>query len=166
MLALPEVHGPIQNAHWAIEGVPPGDARIPWRRCWDLLDRAVARYPQARDKWTSSGVLYEVVTGNAQLWVAWSYDRRRIEGAVITRIFDKPDMAPNDKVCECPLVAGLNMSEWGAPMFAMLKAWAVEQGCDYIAGYGRKGWKRLFGFTEMGKTADGLPILIMPLRRH
>lgn len=167
MLALPEnITGPINTQKWAIEGVPSAHVTAPWRRCWDLLSRAAARFPQVRDKWTGDAMLLEIMTGKAQLWIAWSYDRRRIEGAVITRVFDKPDIAPNDKVCECPLAAGVNMSEWGAPMFAMLKAWAIEQGCDYIAGYGRKGWMRLFGFTEMGKTEDGLPILVMPLRRH
>lgn len=163
---LPDISGPVNDRVWAIEGVPAGDAAVPWRRCWALLSRAVARFPAATDAWTSDGALYEIMTGGAQLWIAWSYERRRIEGVVVTRILDRPAMAPNDRVCECPLAAGDNMAAWGPQMFAMLKAWAVEQGCDYIAGYGRPGWKRLFGFTEMGRTEDGLPILILPLRRH
>ena len=173
MIHLPSGSGPIDTQHgavngiprgWSIEGVPAGHAQIPWRRCWDLLSRAVERFPQARDQWTGEALLYEIMTQSAQLWVAWSYERRRIEGVVVTRIFERPAMAPNDKVCECPLAAGVNMSEWGAPMFAMLKAWARAQGCDYIAGYGRRGWKRLFGFTEMGTTEDGLPILILRIQ--
>jgi hypothetical protein len=165
MIALPNISGPVNDRAWAIEGVPAGDAAVPWRRCWELLARAVARFPGVAEKWTSDGVLYEVMTGEAQLWVAWSYERRRIEGAVVTRIFDRPTMAPNDRVCECPLAAGVNMAAWGAPMFAMLKAWAAAQGCDYIAGYGRRGWKRLFGFTEMGTTGDGLPILVLRIQK-
>ncbi|HEX2887172.1 hypothetical protein [Vineibacter terrae] len=163
-LQLPDIQGPVNDRAWAIEGVPADAAAVPWRRCWTLLARAVARFPDVAGKWTSEALLCEVMSGQAQLWVAWSYERRRIEGVVVTRIFDRPAMAPNDKVCECPLAAGVNMAQWGAPMLAMLKAWARAQNCDYIAGYGRRGWKRLFGFTEMGTTEDGLPILIMPLR--
>ncbi len=162
MLAIPDIRGPVDTRHWAIEGVPAGDAVVPWRRCWELLRPAAERFP-TRDRWTSESLLYEVVAGNAQLWIAWSYDRRRVEGAVITRIFDRPAMAPNDRVCECPLVGGVNMADWGPSMFALLKAWATAQGCTYIAGYGRRGWKRLFGFTELGLTEDGLPILVLRL---
>lgn len=150
---------------WAIEQVPPGDAAAPWRRCWELLERAVERFP-VREKFTSESLLYDVMSGNAQLWVAWSYERKHIEGAVITRLFDKPKLAPNEKVCEIPLVAGDNLAEWGAPMMAILKAFALNERCDFLAGYGRKGWKRLYGFREAGKDADGLPILVLPLKEH
>lgn len=165
-LSLPEVSGPVQTPHWAIEQVSAADAMVPWRRCWDLLSRAVERFPNIREKFSRDGLLYDVMCGNAQLWIAWSYERRHIEGAVITRLFDKPPMAPNDRICEVPLVAGDNFAEWGPSMMALLKAWALDQKCDYMAGYGRKGWKRLFGFQDMGFTSDGLPILILPLRRH
>lgn len=164
MLALPDIRGPVHTPQWAIEGVPAGHAAVPWRRCWQLLRRAAERFA-TRERWSSDGLLYEVTAGNAQLWIAWSYERRRIEGAVITRVFDRPDMAPNDRVCECPLVGGEGMAAWGAPMFALIRTWALAQGCTYIAGYGRRGWKRLFGFSEMGVTPDGLPILILRLRR-
>lgn len=103
MLALPDnIVGPINTAHWEIEGVPAGHAMVPWRRCWDLLAKAVERFSNARERWTSEALLYEIMTEKAQLWIAWSRDRRRVEGVIITRIFDKPEMAPN-KVCECPL---------------------------------------------------------------
>lgn len=166
MMQLPDISGPVNNAHWAIEGVPANQAQVPWRRCWQLLERAIDRFPQAREAWTQEGLLSDIIMEKAQLWIAWSYDRRIIEGVVITRILDKPKAAPNDRILECPLAAGVNMAEWGPSMFAMLKAWGREQGCQYIGGYGRRGWIRLFGFKEVGKTDDGLPVMIMPLWTH
>jgi hypothetical protein len=163
MRQLPDHVGPINNARWAIEGVQPADAGVPWRRVWELLARAVARFPGTERKWTSDGLLYEVMCGNAQLWIAWSYQRRRIDGAVISRLFDNPEHTPGKRIMECPLVAGEHMADWGAEMFALLTAWGRAQGCDYIVGYGRPGWKRLFGFAERGRTDDGLPILVRPI---
>ncbi len=165
MFAIPDVSAPVNGAHWAIEGVPAANAPVPWRRCWELLSRAVERY-QRPDKWTSESLLESVRAGNCQLWIAWSWDRRRVEGAVITRILEKPPMAPDDRVCEGVLVGGDHMAEWGPGMMGLLKAWALEQGCSYIGGPGRKGWMRAFGFTEVGTTPEGLPVLAMPLRRH
>jgi hypothetical protein len=115
MLAIPDVGAPISTPHWAIEGVHADKAAVPWRRCWELLSRAVNRYP-GDDKWTSVELLTAVKGGRCQLWIAWSYDRRRVEGAVITRLLDSPPMAPGERVCEGVLVGGDNMAEWGPGM--------------------------------------------------
>ena len=165
LLSIADVRGPLNTPHWAIEGVPADKAAVPWRRCWELLERAVKRY-SGPDKWTNEDLLAAVQGGQCQLWIAWSYDNRRVEGAVITRILVNPPMAPNDTVCEGVLVGGDNMAEWGPGMMGLLRAWALDQGCAWIGGPGRKGWMRAFGFVEVGRTPEGLPILAMPLRRH
>lgn len=153
---------------YAIEGIACDtdkgvtDLFTAWHRIWQLLAPAAERW-EVKEPWTSAGACHAVAIQQAQIWVAWSYERRRIEGAVLSRVIDNPPMAPNNRVCECPLVGGENMAEWGGRMFAMIRAWAKAQGCDYLSGYGRRGWIRLFGFRECGKTPEGLPILVMPL---
>lgn len=161
-LDIPDVKGPVQNERWAIEGVPAEQAHIPWQRCWTLLQKAVDRFPQVALPLTPEGVFAEVSTGNAQLWIAWSYRRRRIEGVVITRLVKSTDI-PNKLLCEAPLVAGENLPEWGGEMLGLIRAWSKSQGAAFLIGYGRRGWKRLFGFTEYGRNEDGLPILVLPV---
>lgn len=161
----PLVTGPILDADYAIEGVP--DARsvfVAWRRAWELLGPAVDRFP-VETPWTSAAACHAAAIGDAQLWIAYSWQRRRIEGAVFGRILNGPDLAPNNRVYECPLVGGEHMSEWGGRMFGMIRDWATAQGCDYLTGFGRRGWIKLFGFQEFGKTKDGLPVLALPLKR-
>jgi hypothetical protein len=162
-MRIENVAGPVNTLHWAIEGVHADKATVPWRRCWELLSRAVERY-RGEDKWTSAELLTAVTSGRCQLWIAWSYDRRRVEGAVITRLVDSPPMAPGERVCEGVLVGGDNLAEWGPQMMGLLKAWALDQGCSYIGGPGRKGWMRAFGFVEVGETQEGMPVLAMPLK--
>jgi hypothetical protein len=150
---------------YAIEGVPADKAMVPWRRCWELLKRAVDRY-QGEDKWTEESLLYEVLTGGCQLWIAWDYGEGRIEGAIITRLVLHPPIAPNDKICEVCLIGGNKGMQWLPGMLELLKAWGIDQACTYLGGPARKGWKRALGFVEVGKTEDGLPILVIPLRKH
>ena len=160
----PLITGAIKDPDYAIEGVP--DARsvfVAWRRAWELLGPAVDRFP-VETPWTSAAACHAAAIGEAQLWIAYSWKRRRIEGAVFGRILDGPDLAPNNRVYECPLVGGDHMGEWGGRMFAMIRDWATAQGCDYLTGFGRVGWKRLFGFQEFGRTKDGLPVLALPLK--
>ena len=40
------------------------------------------------------------------------------------------------------LVAGKNMESWLEPAFNTFKKHAVELGCKYVTGQGRKGWVR------------------------
>ena len=153
------------SPNFSVEGVPAKDAHVPWYRAWNLLQRAVDRVP-APDPWTGESLLREVQSGNCQLWIAWSYATRRVEGAMITRLNNNPAVMPNDRVCEVVLCAGERFKDWGFAMVDLLKAWGAEQGCTYLGGAMRRGWVRWFPFVEVGKTESGIPIMAMPIRRH
>ncbi len=57
---------------------------------------------------------------------------------------------PRKDFCNIVAVAGKNGAtrSWIKQMLEVLENWALEQGCDYIAGIGRKGWMiaREYGF--------------------
>lgn len=165
-VAIGERQRLIQPEGWALEQVPPCDAHIPWRRCWQLLRMAAERFP-LRQPYDEIDVLAAIRNNDAQLWIAWSYERGRIEGAVTTRILlNPPQLSGGGKVLDIVLCGGTDFAAWGRPIFALLRSFAEAEGCSHIATGGRRGWKRVFGFREIGINDDGLPILVLPLREH
>lgn len=153
---------PVLTSAWAIEGVLPEHVSLVWRRVWPYLEKSIARF-HAEAEWPQDETMAAALDGRIQLWIAWSYHRGQIEGVVVTRLFTS-DKVPGKQLCELPLWGGENLSEWGADMFALIRGWAEEQGADYLVGYGRRGWKRMFGAIEWGETDGGLPILVKPVK--
>src|SRR5262245_25267203 len=129
-MQLPEVTRPVDNAHWAIEGVPAKHAASAWRRCWELLRPAAEYFPLKRP-FQEIEVYEAVKRGDMQLWVAWSYDRRRIEGVVLTRTLIDPPGMPG-RVFDIILCGGVNFREWVFHIFALLKSWARAEGAHTI----------------------------------
>lgn len=166
-IAIGERQRLAQMDGWALEQVRPEHAHIPWRRCWQLLRPAAERF-QVRQPYDEWDILKSVQRNDAQLWIAWSYERGCIEGAVITRLLiDPPPLEGGVKVLDIVLCGGVGFfSYWGRRIFALLRSFAENEGCAYITTGGRRGWKRVFGFRECGLNEDNLPILVLPLKEH
>jgi hypothetical protein len=140
------------------EGVPRTDAALVWPECWRWLEPALTRFPGSPE---SPELFMSVRRGERQLWIAWDEARNVIAAAVITEIVRY--QGSSALICRVPWVGGRDMRKWLPEALAMLKAWAIDMGCRFMEGSGRRGWKR-FGFVERGLSPEtGLPILVLDL---
>ena len=148
---------------WAVEGITVEDLHHVWADCWPYIKDAIDRFPQVKDKYTEEKILANLSLLKQQLWIGWSYEENRIVGAVVTEVFRDPKKTEL-QFCGIPLVGGDRWMEWGDSMWMLLKTWADAQGCTHMLGYGRKGWKRLYGFVDCGETEDGIPIFVRSIK--
>jgi hypothetical protein len=72
---------------------------------------------------------------DGQLWVAYKKSGR-IVGAGTTEIVQYPQM----KVCRIITLAGSEFDEWMEMSHQIIEAWALEQGCDGIEAFVRRGF--------------------------
>jgi hypothetical protein len=104
---------------------------------------------------TPEWVLGELTAARAQLWCAW------MDGEMIAAIVTElPEEWP---VCVIAMAGGDNLERWLRPYWWLVRQWAKANGrrCMVIAG--RKGWQRLLGLHDGGRTATGKPIMYFPL---
>lgn len=126
-----------------------------------MLASAIERFEDIEPE-TEMRLLGKLLTRYAQLWIAWDLKADKLIGVVTTEL-----MEHDDKQCmEIPLVAGKNMRRWMTPLWRILTLWGEAQGTTHAVGYGRKGWKRLLGFEEVGRTKSGVLIMARPLKGH
>ena len=80
-------------------------------------------------------VLYRILSGSDQLWVA--ENDQGIVGCAVTQVL----VFPRKKVLSITFVAGSDLETWKYHE-AMLVKFAKEQGCTALEGYARQGWSR------------------------
>jgi hypothetical protein len=148
---------------WIIDGVRVSNLLHVWDDCWPYLERAVNRIPDLPRRHNEAMILSKLYKRQMQLWVAWDVDRNRACGAVVTEIIGRDDH-PDKTFLSIPFVGGEGWNNWGDAMWTLLKQWGAHHGCTHALGYGRKGWKRLYGFVDCGKTSDGVPMFVRTLK--
>jgi hypothetical protein len=148
---------------WIVDGVKVPHLLHVWDDAWPYLLPAVRRYHWLPKLHNEATILTGLYKRRMQLWVAWDIEKNKLVGAVVTQIITK-DEFPDKTFLSIPFVGGEGWNDWGDAMWTLLKQWGVHQGCTHVLGYGRKGWKRLYGFTDCGKTDDGVPMFIRTLK--
>lgn len=154
-----------EDAEFAIDGVNAAMIEEDWDEAWPWLEKAIVRFPQVRQKYTEASIYRRLMRGEMQLWVAWAIREEKVIGAVVTEIVTEPKH-PDKLFMAIPLVGGEQWHRWGDSMWNTLKAWGRAQNCTHVLAYGRKGWQRLYGFDEIGKTGDGILVMIRRLKEH
>lgn len=153
----------LEDADYAIDGVRADELDDDWDEAWPYLERAIARFPQVHGKYTETSLYRRIMRGETQLWIAWDLHEECITGAAATEIITD-DKHPDKLFMAIPLVGGDKWNKWGDAMWNTLKAWGRSKGCTHALGYGRKGWQRLYGFDPVGKTEDGIMVMIRKLK--
>lgn len=72
--------------------------------------------------------------GEMQLWMI--VNGSRVVGATTTQLI----LYPCQKVCRIVTVAGTEFDEWKAASHAVIEAWAMDNACDSMETYIRKGF--------------------------
>lgn len=140
------------------EGVPRAHVAHVWLDAWGWLQPAIDRFPNGP---SAASLYWSLLSGERQLWIAWDAEKDKLVAAIITEIITY-DPSPV-KVCRVPWIGGKGMRRWIEPALKMLTAWAIDNGCRFFEGSGRRGWKK-FGFEERGLHPEtGLPILVRDL---
>jgi hypothetical protein len=153
----------LEYAEYAIDGVLPEQLNDDWDDAWPWLEKAIDRFPHIRNKYTEASIFRKILSSEKQLWIAWSIHDECIVGAAITEIIIESKY-PNELLMAIPLVGGKGWNKWGDSLWNTLKAWGRSKGCTYALGYGRKCWQRLYGFDPIGKTEDGIIVMIRRLK--
>lgn len=147
-----------------ITGLDALDALSLSRRLWDLFLPAVNRAP-AETRYTYEGFLHEIARKETQIWVAINLVNDEIVGGFTTCVSDDKRF-PGVVLLEIPLVAGKDIKGWLGPGLRILNDWGLEQGCDIMVAYGRKGWERLAGFEYHSDMEDGVRVMIRPIMKY
>lgn len=92
----------------------------------------------AHGRYEANDIADFIDAGTHTLWVA--FDKNKIFGVVVTAF----SMYPRKKYLHLVLCAGEEGERWKEPMLAIMRRWAVDNGCDGIEGSGRLGWARFF----------------------
>ena len=80
----------------------------------------------------------DIVIEDSLLWVI--LEGTEVVGAIITTVH----LYPNMKALQVNLIGGENLEGWIDFFHSFIESWAIEIGCSYIEGIGRKGWKKYF----------------------
>lgn len=142
---------------WYISGVQVEELPRVWHKIWPILEPATKR--STINAWTGATLRESLESKHSQLWIVFDRENNELVGACTT------DLAIHngETVLEVPLLAGQQFMAWGHILWAILTAWGAEQGAKTIAGFGRRGWVRVFGFTELGNNEDGELVMARPI---
>lgn len=146
-----------------MDGVPVSDLHHVWDGLWPYLKTSAERFPH-RQPYSEGDVLARLFARRQQLWIAWDTETAKPIGGVVTEIITD-DQHPDKLFLSFPLVGGERFKDWGDQLWTLIRRWGLDKGCTHASGQGRKGWMRLFGFVECGKTDDGVTMFVRRLTR-
>jgi len=115
--------------------VPAEHAHALWPELVGYVESAM---DYAHGRYEADDILNFVHEGTHTLWIAFAGDE--ILGVVVTAF----SMYPRKKYLHLVLCAGKESARWKEPMLAVMRRWAVDNGCGGIEGSGRLGWARAF----------------------
>jgi hypothetical protein len=108
----------------------------------DVQEMVAEGLRRGRSHWGPLNVLEQLFLGNMHLWLSKTGDR--IEACCVTQIL----IYPTAKVCSVFVISGENRGNW-MKFEHSIAAWGKAQGCEYMEGYGRKGWGRISGWEPV-----------------
>jgi hypothetical protein len=71
--------------------------------------------------------------GDAVLWLVM---RQSLVGCCVTAVSNWP----RKRIATAIIIAGEGWDDWGSALAETVAAWARQQGCDALDGWGRDGW--------------------------
>jgi hypothetical protein len=148
---------------WIVDGVKAEHLLHVWDDAWHYLYMAATRFPHIEKPYTEADILKALYGHKMQLWIGWDVAKNAVAGALVTEVIT--DAKHSDKLfLSIPLVGADHWNEWGDDLWRLLKKWGKANGCTHALGYGRKGWKRLYGFVDCGMTPCGVPMFVRTLK--
>ena len=145
-----------------ITGLDAADALALGRRLWEILQPAVDRAPEA-SRYTYEELLHEIARRETQVWVVVDVMNNYKLTAAFTTTVSTDTRFPGVVIMEIPLVAGTHVRGWLGQGIKILNDWGLEQGCDIMVAYGRRGWERLAGFEYHSDLEDGVRVMVRPI---
>ena len=138
-----EETGAVQEAATTIAPVHPSKLDMIWPAVEPWLLRAMEHGPPL---FTTADVLEHCRRGDFVLWIAIQ-DESPI-GMAITSL----DVFPQATIASVRWAGGEEGKgrDWLNRMLLVLKAWGKHFGAKFLAGMGRKGWLRGYGFRDGG----------------
>lgn len=112
--------------------IPAPEVEASWHLAETWVESAVEEYALLE---TPASYKARCLDRSAQLWLISDADQ--IVGAGITEIYD----TPKGMTCAVPVLAARGMDCLEA-LFDTVEAWAKQEGCVRLQGYGRLGWIR------------------------
>lgn len=115
-----------------------------------LLDKGLVKQ-KVKDKYPLEWVKYEILSGNAQLWLIWN--NNKLTAAVMTQIHFYPSGL---KYFEIFLVGGWGLLKWAKDGYKTMIDYAKTNGCVSLVAGGRLGWNKLAKLHNDNARTDSL----------
>jgi hypothetical protein len=113
--------------------VPPAVLDVVWPKAAELLGKALR---VSRRKYTAESIRADMDRGILALWLV--FDGATPVAAFTTRIAAYPDA----KGLCMDWIGGDRMKDWLPLAQPLMEAYARDNGCTHLEGYGRKAWGR------------------------
>ena len=115
--------------------VHPTSVDLVWDQVEPLMQMPLDK-TDVNDYFTTEDILGLIKSTAFQLWVVIKDDR------IVTAIITQFSQYPGCVTLDIPLVGGSHIDEWIDDVWEVLKEHGRQSGCEYIRGFGRKGWTR------------------------
>jgi len=109
-----------------------------WPHVEPLLRKAIVRTGIS----AFQDVEYDLLYGDALLWVCWDGEKILCAGSTSLQQTDK------GKVCLITACGGTDMHRW-LPLLSKIEQFARDEGCKCTRIIGRKGWQRVLKGYQM-----------------
>jgi hypothetical protein len=108
---------------------------------------------ELEDGWDLPTIRQRLAHGDMQMWTAGTPEDG-VKAVAITEIIDTPE----GRIAGVPIVAGDDLAAW-IDYAETIETWAKLNGCDWLQGQGRKGWRRVlkrYGWDIVSTRDDGV----------
>lgn len=113
-------------------------------QAWPLVRERVEHGCRGSDgRFTPEALFKHVVDGNYDLHIVWADEDEghddQVRAVVLTQVYEE---LSGEKVCSIIFLDGMNADDWLVLGKESLELWAMQNGCQRVEGWMRKGWAR------------------------
>lgn len=120
-----------------LHGIHPDEISVYWPHILPLLNKPFVRMELVKD-YDTDYVYERVKDARMQCWIAHKNDQ--ITAVFVTQVIENPKR----KILTIPYVgAETGTIDTWIEAIDTFKAFAKENGCEAVRGWGRKGWERV-----------------------
>ena len=113
-----------------------------WEQCVPFIEKAEK---QSQEEMTAEDIYFKVKEKDMQLWVVFN-EETDVLAVVTTELVNYP----RKKVCRIVTLGGEKIEDW-VHSISIIEDWAIENNCQAMETFCRKGFKKklqIYGYEE------------------
>lgn len=120
---------------FVVHGVLAEELPYVWEKVEPLIAKAVSH---SKGRYSTKTIVDALLNRDMQLWIV--LENNQVLGAGITEIIK---FSTGLNMARMVTVSGKKFKEWREYAEGVISAWALEQGCQKMEGFGRTGLSRI-----------------------